>query len=80
MRLSERCVASEAVADVSEALSTFDPNDLGDLRRVLDPLLFEAGALDQATALALARFVARSWDDIVEDLGALFEVKLSIPP
>jgi hypothetical protein len=74
------CVASKEVADVSDALLTFDPHDLGDLRRVLDPLLFEKGALTAATT-ALARIVARGWPEVAVDLNSVIEDRLaSIPP
>jgi glycosyltransferase involved in cell wall biosynthesis len=71
------CVASAAVAEVSDALLHFDPNDLQDLRRVLDPLLFEAGALETATAEAKRAFSPRGWDDVAADIALVISDRLN---
>lgn len=71
------CVASSAVADISEALITFDPHNLDDLRRVLDPLLFQEGALEEATARAKHLFSPRGWDDVASEINQVIDAQLN---
>lgn len=65
------CIASEAVAAVSNATLTFDPHSLTNLRRVLDPLLFDDPKLRAAEKTAFDRFESRSWDDVANELHQL---------
>ena len=74
------CVASNAVADVSDALLTFDPNSLEDLRRVLDPLLFDPGALEDATAEARRLFAPRGWDEVAAEISQVITSRLTAWP
>jgi len=71
------CVASSAVGGVSDALLEFNPNDLSDLRRILDPLLFDKNALKAATERVARTFVERKWKDVAEELDQAISYQLT---